>query len=231
MLQSSMGQHKLDVRRGDRNTLPYYNGVLLATLLTDVDVVAAICAGRVYSVASGGALVPGITPTLGATGGPIPHYGWSGLDDNNYPDSQRSRGMPGYLDKPAAGIGAPGAPGWPGIPLSPSGIVGGFATIQHIAAAELSTTEFDQSIALSTYTYGLGLTCVIATATGTGGVTGTNNKTVRGVLRPIELATDVLVARVAEARTFTGPEGYPTLAFTPLYVAGTTAPNSLMADD
>ena len=222
-IQSSMGRYKLDVRYGDRNTLPYFNGILNCALLTDADVVAAITAGRAFSLTTGQKLVPGIVAVAGANGGPIPLFSWSGLDINNYPDSSRERGMPGYYDLPAGG-----SPFY-GIPTS-AGIVGGFACIQHIAAAELSTTQFDTSAGTS-YVPGQALTAVAATATGTGGVTGTLNKTVRGILRPVELATDVIVGYVAPAAKFVGPEGYDTLAFTPAFVPGTTAPDSLLADD
>lgn len=231
VIQSSMGSHKLDVRYGDRNTLPYYNGILLSTLLTDAAVLSAICAGRAYSVTNGKFLVPGILATVGAAGGPQPYFGVSGLDSNNYPDSSRTAGMPGYYDKPAAGIGAPGSPGWPGIPVS-AGLVGGFATIQHIAAAELSTTEFDTSTTpASIYLPGTALTAVSASATGTGGVSGLTNKSARGLLRTRENTTDVIVGYVAPAGYFIGPEGYATLAFTPAYVAGTTVPDSRIIDD
>lgn len=228
-LQSSMGRWKLDVRYGDRNTLPYYNGILNVALLTDTDIVSAITAGRVMSLTSGKLLVPGLVATTGATGGPIPYYAWSGLDVNNYPDVKRDRGMPGYYDKPTGGVGAPGSPGFYGIPVS-AGLVGGFATIQHTAAAELSTTAYDQT-AGAVYAPGTALTAVAATATGVGGVTGHEGKTVRGLLRPVEAATDVIIGYVAPAATFVGPEGYNTLAFTPTYVAGTTVPDTEVADD
>jgi len=88
-----MGAAKLDVRYGDRSTLPYFNGTLLSTAE-----VASCRAGRVYSLTTGGFLVPGILAVAGATGGQIPFFGLSGLDANNYPDVQRDRGMPGYSD-------------------------------------------------------------------------------------------------------------------------------------
>lgn len=231
VIQTSMGQHKLDVRYGDRNTLPYYNGRLLGTLLSDADVVAAICAGRCMSVTTAKFLVPGVIAVAGATGGSQPYYAWSGLDANNYPDTYRTNGMPGFLDKPATGIGAPGSPGWPGIPLSAT-LAGGFATIQHFAAGEFSTTEFDQTSSPATiYLPGTPLTCIAADATGTGGVSGLTNKSGRGLFRTLENTTDVVVAYVAPAAYFVGPEGYPTLAFQPAYIAGTTVPNSRIIDD
>lgn len=229
VLSTSMGQYKLDVRYGDRNTLPYYNGILLNTLLSDTNIVAAITAGRAFSLTSGGFLVPGILAAVSASGGEIPYYSWSGLDENNYPDSKRDRGMPGFFDKPTGGVGGPQSPGFYGIPVS-AGLVGGFATIQHNAAAELSTTQFDQT-AGATYAPGAPLTAVSAAATGAGGVTGTEGKTVRGLLRPVEAATDVVVGYVAPAGSFAGPEGYQTLAFLPAFVAGTTVPDTQVADD
>jgi len=231
VLQSSMGQYKLDVRYGDRNSLPYYNGILNSALLTDTDIVASITAGRVMSLTTGRLLVPGILTAAGANGGPIPYYAWSGLDINNYPDISRTRGMPGFYDKPAGGVGGPASPGFYGIPVS-AGLVGGFVTIQHIAAAELSTTAYDQTLGAA-YAPGDPLTAVSAAATGVGGVTGHEGKTVRGILRPLEAATDVIVGYVAPAGTYVGPEGYNTLAFTPAFVigAGATVPDTEVADD
>jgi len=92
-IQSSMGAAKLDVRYGDRSALPYYNGALLGTAE-----VSSCRAGRVYSLTTGGFLVPGLVATNGATGGQMPFFGLSGLDSNNYPDVQRDRGMPGNSD-------------------------------------------------------------------------------------------------------------------------------------
>ncbi len=224
VIQTSMGQHKLDVRYGDRNTLPYYNGRLLGSLLSDSAIVAAICAGRCMSVTTAKFLVPGVIAIADATAGSIPYFAWSGLDANNYPDSYRTAGMPGFLDKPSTGIGAPGSPGWPGIPLSDV-LAGGFATIQHFAAAELSTTEFDQTGTPATdYVPGVPLTCVSAAATST-------DKPYRGLLRPQENTTDVIVGYVAPAGYFIGPEGYATLAFQPAFVAGSTVPDTRITDD
>jgi hypothetical protein len=92
-IQSSMGSAKLDVRYGDRSTIPYFNGTLLSTAE-----VSSCRAGRVYSLTTGGFLVPGILAAASASGGQIPFFGLSGLDANNYPDVQRDRGMPGYSD-------------------------------------------------------------------------------------------------------------------------------------
>ena len=110
VLQSSMGQFKLDVRQGDRNTLPYYNGALDSALLGRTGVATEATAGKVYTLTTAGALTVGISSQ-----GAIPYFGWSGMDVNNYADTMRTRGMPGYLDKPAdvgayEGIGAPGSP-------------------------------------------------------------------------------------------------------------------------
>ncbi len=234
VLQSSMGQFKLDVRQGDRNSLPYYNGALDTALLGRADVATIATAGKVYTIATNRALTAGITSQ-----GVVPYFGWSGLDVNNAPDSQRTRGMPGYLDKPAdvgsyEGIGGPGAPGFPGIANRAIGanIAGGFATIQHIAAAELSTTAFalDQTdnafraligltgVVIAAYAPGTALTCI---ATGQGGV-ATDQAPAVGLLCPVQAATDFIVGYVAPAGVYLGPEGYATLAFTPAFVPGTT---------
>lgn len=227
---SSMGANKLDVRYGDRNTLPYYNGIPDSAKVADADIVQSYKAGRVLSLTSAGKLVPGIVAAgAQADGGSIPYFSWSGLDDNNYPDVQRDRGMPGVLDKPAGGLGGPASPGFYGIPVSDD-LVGIFATIQHVFAGELSTTAYDQT-AGATYAPGDPLTAVAADATGAGGVTGHLGEHVRGIIRPVEETTDVIIGYVAPAADFVGPEGYNVLAFTPTYVAGTTVPDTEVADD
>ncbi len=101
-IQSSMGAHKLDVRYGDRNTIPYYNGILNPALFADALAFAAITAGSVYSLTTAGFLVPGLVnaSTPSTVGGVIPYFGWSGLDVNNYPDSLRTRGMPNFGNTP-----------------------------------------------------------------------------------------------------------------------------------
>lgn len=228
VLQSSMGAHKLDVRFGDRNTLPYYTGVLDTALLNHSDVARIARAGTVLTLTTAGRLTSGITDQ-----GQIPYFSWSGLDANNYPDVQRDRGMPGYLNAPAdvteggvtyEGIGAPGSPGWPGIPNSAidDPIAGGWATIQHIAAAELSTTEvhIGDGIAATDYTPGTALT-VVNYQVGAG-PTVVDDVSFVGRLIPVQEATDVVVGYVAPAAVHLGPEGYPHLAFTPAFVAGTT---------
>lgn len=218
MIQSSMGAHKLDVRYGDRNTLPYYNGILDGSLFSDAGVYAAITAGSVYSLSTSGLLVPGVLVAAGATGGNIPFYGWSGLDANNYPDVQRDAGMPAFGSTPAPAPGYPsGTNGFPfhGVPTSTSN-VGAFATITHRFAGELSTTEFNTAVA---YPVGAALTCVAASAAATPAI-----KATRGKLMPLALATDTIVGYVAPAGKFLGPEGHYTLAFYPAFVQGTTIP-------
>lgn len=241
VLQSSMGRFKLDVRYGDRNTLPYYNGALDSALLGRVDIGREATAGKVYTIAANGALTVGITDE-----GIIPYFGWSGMDENNYPDVRRDRGMPGYLDKPADvdlvdapaatvdGIGGPGSPGWPGIANRGIGdnIAGGFATIQHFAAAELSTTAFladRQQNSLNNWVGATGVnvgdyapgTPLTAVATGSAG-DATDTTAAVGALVPAAAGTDVVVGYVSPAGVFLGPEGYLTLAFNPAFVAGTT---------
>lgn len=241
MLQSSMGSHKLDVRYGDRNTLPYYNGVLDTAVLNRTDKATVATAGKGMSLTTAGRLTPGLSSQ-----GTIPYFSWSGLDTNNYPDVQRDRGMPGYLDKPSEGIGGPGSPGWPGIPTGAISdpVAGGWATIQHIASAELSTTAMlvtpataaewafnglvtpPAALTAADYTPGTPLTLLSANETGT--ATATDEPASVGLLVPVTgdgaAATSYIVGYVAAAGLFTGPEGYLTLAFTPAYVAGTTVP-------
>ena len=222
MIQSSMGVHKLDIRYGDRNTLPYYNGILNAAIFSDAAVYAAITAGSVYSVNTSGLLVPGILATAGANGGTVPFYGWSGLDINNYPDVQRDAGMPafGTTPVPAPGGYPAGTNGFPfhGVPVTATAALatGPFATISHRFAGELSTTEFNTA---GSYPVGAPLTCVAADAAATSVI-----KATRGKLMPLALASDTVVGYVAPAGKFYGPEGYYCLAFYPAFVLGTTVP-------
>jgi hypothetical protein len=219
MITGSMGAHQLDVRYGNWSTLPFYNGILSYAYLTTANVVTATAAvactaGKVYSLTTGGLLVPGILATAGANGGPIPFFGLSGLDANNYPDVQRDRGMPSFGTKPNPAPGGGGGTGFPfhGVPLS-TGPVGSFATIRHNAAAELSTTEFDSAAA---YVVGAPLTAVAASTASTTAISQS------GKLVNVGAATDVIIGYVAPAGKFTNPQGVACLAFTPAFVAGTT---------
>ncbi len=215
-IPSSMGVHQLDVRYGDRNTLPYYNGIVATAILSNASLrIGLLDAGRVMSLTTATRLTPGILATAGSSGGPVPFYAWSGYDNNNYPDVYRTRGMPGMgVGQPAEG--SPGAPGFYGIPTGAitDPLAGVFATIAHVFGGELSSTEFDTG---ATYTPGQLLTAVSATAS-------TVELLNRGKLRPQALATDVVVGIVAPAGKFTNAAGYPCLAFYPTYVAGTTVP-------
>lgn len=208
-LQSSMGSAKLDVRYGDRFTLPYYNGTLISTATP-----ATARAGRVVSITSNGFVAVGLVNGASATtaAGVMPLYALSGLDANNYPDVQRDRGMPGYGDKamgPGDGSAVLGN-GFYGIPVNAAGTVTGpIAAIRHNAAAELATTEFDTALS---YAVGAPLTCVREGAANAGRI------------RTVTAGTDHIIGYVAPAAAFWGPEGYRMLAFTPAFVLGSTAP-------
>ena len=240
VLKSSMGRYKLDVRYGDRNTLPYYNGALDGSLLALTTAANFAQAGKVYTLTTGGRLTPGLTSQ-----GTLPFFGWSGLDANNYPDTQRDDGMPGFLDKPAdyttpdgaviEGLGGPGSPGFPGIPSgSISGpVAGGFATIQHFAAAELATTAFAVDDSLNAYDALIGTVGVAKTDYTPGTAltalcykddapTTTDKNESVGLLVPTQTSTDIVVGYVGAAGVYLGPEGYLVLSFNPTYVAGTT---------
>lgn len=226
MIPSSMGAHKLDVRYGDRNSLPYYNGVLDLPVIDNAASAVIARAGKVMSMVAAGRLTVGLSDE-----GQIPFYSWSGLDANNFPDVQRDRGMPGYLNQPAGGIGSPNTlgvgarnVGWPGIPLAAAGasIAGGWATIRHIAAAELSSTEMvvDEAALGANlevaYAPGVLLTaCVFANAGAP-----TDDLGSIGLLCPAQNPADVVVGVVAPAGIFQGAEGYLTLAFTPTWQTG-----------
>ncbi len=83
-IPTSMGAHKLEVLKGDRNSIVDETGILDVHANDDL----AVIAGRVMSHTSGGLLVPGLAAHK------MPFYAWSGLDSNNSPDVQRDRGMP-----------------------------------------------------------------------------------------------------------------------------------------
>jgi hypothetical protein len=122
--------------------------------------------------------------------------------------------MPGYATVANDIINNSSGGGFYGIPATTlAGLSGPYACIQHSAAAELSTTEY---ASLLTYAVGAPLTGVSSTA---------STAADRGKVRTLKTAaTDVIIGYVAGAATFTGPEGYSTLAFTPAYVnVGSTA--------
>lgn len=91
-IQTSMGAHKLEVIKGDRNSIVDHTGILSSNALA----IAAAVAGRVMTLTSGGVLEPGLA--LGRQ----PLFAWSGTDINNAPDVTRDRGMP-YAGAPRFG--------------------------------------------------------------------------------------------------------------------------------
>lgn len=201
-IPTSMGANKLEIRKGDRNTVIDYTGILAAGV--------SIPAGFVCSLNGSGLLVPGLTAGIRT----LPFFAWSGTDVNNAPDVTRvgalnGGGPPQVRDSVAAlGVG--------GIAMPYAGAAR-FGTISCFAAVELATTGFDSTVA---YAPGDLLTCVAA-----GAVVVAN----RGKIRPIAATTDVVVGVVAPAGLYTGPDGYATLAFyptrsTPTDSATTTVP-------
>jgi hypothetical protein len=83
-IPTSMGLHKLEVAKGDRNSVVDWTATLDQT---DPVSVAASMAGRVMTLNSSGNFVAGVAI------GKMPFYAWSGTDINNYPDVERDRGM------------------------------------------------------------------------------------------------------------------------------------------
>lgn len=84
-IKTSMGAHKLEVRKGDRNSIID----LTAPLLNTADNLAAAVAGRCVTLnPNTGKLEAGLAL------GRLVFFAWSGTDVNNYPDVQRDRGMP-----------------------------------------------------------------------------------------------------------------------------------------
>ena len=216
-IETSMGANDLQIRRGDFVRAPWINDILNPAIMANANWRAAVRKGRVMSQTTAGFLTPGILAAPGTGGGPQPSFAWSGLDPNNYPDTQRTRyngnardrGMPGYLD---LAQNPWSAPGFNGIPTQSTEVMGGFATIGYNLAGELASTAFVGSY---TYTPGAALTAVSATAV---------VESDRGLIRTVAATTDVIIGYVAPAGRFTGPNGYDLLAFTPAYVPGTTVP-------
>ena len=91
---------------------------------------------------------------------------------------------------------------------------GRFGTLCGLMSCELSTTGFDATAA---YPVGTLLTAVAVAAV---------DPTIRGVLRPTALATDIVVG-VVSADAVGSEDGYPTLSFYPRFIPGTTVPASL----
>ncbi|HNX48569.1 MAG TPA: hypothetical protein PLS53_00315 [Thermoanaerobaculaceae bacterium] len=203
MIPTSMGANKLEIRKGDRNSVIDYTGILAAG--------ASIPAGFVCSLNGSGLLIPGVT-----SGGTefLPFFAWSGTDVNNAPDVTRvgaldGGGPPQVRDSVAAlGVG--------GIAMPYAGAAR-FGTISCFAAVELATTGFNSAVA---YKPGQLLTCVRA---------GVANA---GKIMPVAATTDLVVGVVAPAGLYTSPDGYATLAFyptrmTPTDSATTTVPAAL----
>jgi len=201
-IQTSMGANKLEIRKGDRNSVIDYTGILAAGV--------SIPAGFVCSLNGSGLLIPGVTDGAAVF---LPFFAWSGTDVNNAPDVVRvgalNGGVPQVRDSVAAlGVG--------GIAMPYAGAAR-FGTISCFAAVELATTGFNEAVA---YAPGQLLTCVRA---------GVANA---GKIMPIAAITDLVVGVVAPAGLYTGPDGYPTLAFypclkTPVDSATTTVPAAL----
>lgn len=201
MIPTSMGAHKLEVRKGSRNDIIDWTGMLDP----DLD----INAGMVCSINTAtNRIRPGLAVADDLNQCPL--FAWSGTDANNYPDVRRE----GTLSGPLGDQTRSNPSGGGGYAMPYAGEAR-FGTIAWRAAVELSTTEFNNAVA---YTVGQPLTCVAA---------GNANA---GVLRPLENATDIIVARVAPAGRYMGPDGYATLAIYPVLeniAAGLTLPAAL----
>lgn len=189
-IPTSMGANKLEIRKGDRNSVIDYTGVLAAGV--------SIPAGIVCSINGSGLLVPGIV--IG--GSLLPFFAWSGTDGNNYPDVTRVGALSGALNAQTRDSVA--ALGVGGIAMPYAGAAR-FGTISAFAAVELSTTGFKSTVG---YAPGDLLTCV-------GGAAAVVAN--RGIIKPVTASTDVVVGVVAPAGLYTSPDGYATLAFYPCF--------------
>lgn len=201
-IPTSMGGKKLEVRKGDRNTLVDFTGQLGSGVLID--------AGSVCSINPlTGKLRAGLDAADALN--QLPLFAWSGTDVNNAPDVVRDGLLSGALNAQTRS-NITGGNGY----AMPYAGEARFGTIAGKSAVELSTTAFDSS---KSYAPGQPLTCV---------ATGNANA---GVIRDLATpATDIIIGRVAPAGKFTGPDGYATLAFYPgleLLRAGNTLPTSL----
>ena len=202
MIPTSMGAHKLEVRKGSRNDIIDWTGML--------DPALDIQAGMVCSInPATGRLRPGLVAAEGLNQCPL--FAWSGTDINNYPDVRREGSLSGPLNdqvrsNPSGGSGY----------AMPYAGEARFGTIAWRAANELGTTAFNSDV---NYTVGQPLTCVAA------------GNASAGILRPLaDPATDIVVARVAPAGAHQSPDGYATLAIYPtleLLRAGNTLPTAL----
>jgi hypothetical protein len=201
-IPTSMGANKLEIRKGDRNSVIDYTGILAAGV--------SIPAGYVCSLNGSGLLIPGVT-----SGGAVflPFYAWSGTDVNNAPDVTRVGALNGAVPQVRDSVAALGVGG---IAMPYAGAAR-FGTISWKASVELATTGFNSAVA---YTPGQLLTCVRAGAVNA------------GMIMPIAATTDLVVGVVAPAGLYTSPDGYATLAFyptrsTPVDSATTTVPAAL----
>ena len=205
-IPTSMGAHKLEVRKGSRTDIIDWTGIL--------DPSETINAGMVCSInPASGRLVAGLIAAGAANQCPL--FAWSGTDANNYPDVRRDGVLSGAL-----GSQTRSNPSGGGGYAMPYAGEARFGTIAWRAAVELSTTAFDTAV---TYAVGQPLTCI---ANGNAGA---------GTIRPLETAaSDIIVARVAPAGAYVSPDGYNTLAIYPVLeqaAAGATLPDTLVAGD
>jgi hypothetical protein len=205
-IPTSMGANKLDVRKGDRNSIIDYTGILAAAV--------SIPAGYACSLNASGLLVPGIDPALSAGpkvgAGVSIFFAWSGTDPNNYPDVTRVGLLSGALNAQTRDSVA--ALGVGGIAMPYAGAAR-FGTISVMAEAELSSTGV---VSTQTYVPGTLLTAIGVSA----------SAALRGLIRPVAAETDIVIGVVAPAGLYTSPDGYPTLAFYPTFIPGTTAPTT-----
>lgn len=81
-INTSMGAHKLEVRKGDRNHILDFTAPMNEATKADA------WAGRCVHLATDGTLVAGLAL------GKLAYFAWSGTDENNSPDVTRDRGMP-----------------------------------------------------------------------------------------------------------------------------------------
>jgi hypothetical protein len=187
-----MSAYKLDIRKGDRNDVIDWTGILPNGV--------TINAGMVCSIdPSSGNLRAGLVAADGQNQCPL--FAWNGVDINNYPDVRRDGSLSGSLNAQTRS-NVSGGGGY----AMPYAGQARFGTIAWRSAVELSTTAVNTAAGqLAGYVVGAPLTTV---ATGNAGA---------GTLQPLQTAaTDLIIGRVAPQGLYTSPDGYATLAFYPV---------------
>jgi hypothetical protein len=88
-LQSSMGQYKLDLVKGNRNDVVDYVGIIDSSITIANGVAQGFVTGAVASLSGSNTILPGLVAASS-----MPFWIWAGFDPNSSPDVERDPGMP-----------------------------------------------------------------------------------------------------------------------------------------